>query len=54
LESQNLGVYELHQAVETQEARVLEVLRSELVLKSAPGTETEVLQQGLRQAEDLG
>jgi putative peptide zinc metalloprotease protein len=54
LESQNLGVDELHQAVETQEARVLEVLRSELVLKSAPDTEAEALEGRLRQAEDLG
>jgi putative peptide zinc metalloprotease protein len=54
LESQNLRVDELHQAVETQEARVLEVLRNELVLKSAPDTEAEVLDGRLRQAEDLG
>jgi hypothetical protein len=54
LESQKLGVDELHQAVETQEARVLEVLRNELVLKSAPDTEPEALEGRLRQAEDLG
>jgi hypothetical protein len=54
LESQNLGVDELHQAVETQEARVLDVLRNELVLKSAPDTEPEALEGWLRQAEDLG
>jgi putative peptide zinc metalloprotease protein len=54
LEAQNLGIDALHQAVETQEARVLEVLRSELVLKSAPATEADVLEGRLRQAADLG
>lgn len=54
LEAQNLGIDQLHQAVETQEARVLEVLRSELVLKSALNAEADVLEGRLRQAADLG
>jgi hypothetical protein len=54
LEAANLRVDELHQAVETQEARVLGVLQSELVLKSAPATEADVLEGRLRQAADLG
>jgi putative peptide zinc metalloprotease protein len=54
LEAQNLGIDQLHQAVETQEARVLEVLRSELVLKSALNAEADVLDGRLRQAADLG
>lgn len=54
LEAQNLSVDQLHQAVETQEARVLEVLRNELVLKSAPDTEADMLEGRLRQAADLG
>lgn len=54
LEAQNLSVDQLHQAVETQEARVLEVLRNELVLKSAPDTEADVLEGRLREAADLG
>jgi putative peptide zinc metalloprotease protein len=54
LEAQNLSVDQLHQAVETQEARVLEVLRNELVLKSAPDTEADVLEGRLRQTADLG
>ena len=55
LEAQGLPAVELHQAVETQEARVLAVLRDELVLKSSPETEADVLlQQQLLQAADLG
>jgi hypothetical protein len=54
LEAANLPVDELHQAVETQEARVLGVLQSELVLKSAPATEADLLEGRLRQAADLG
>lgn len=55
LEGQNLPAAELHQAVETQEARVLAVLRDELVLKSSPDTTAGViLQQQLLQAADLG
>jgi hypothetical protein len=53
LEAVNLPVDELHQAVETQEARVLGVLQSELVLKSAPATEADMLEGRLRQAADL-
>jgi putative peptide zinc metalloprotease protein len=54
LEARDLGIDQLHQAVETEEARVLEVLRNELVLKSAPDTEADLLDGRLRQAADLG
>jgi putative peptide zinc metalloprotease protein len=53
LEAQNLSVDQLHQAVEAQEGRVLEVLRNELVLKSAPDVEADALEGQLRQASDL-
>ena len=52
LEAQNLSVDQLHQAVEAQEGRVLEVLRNELVLKSAPDVEADALEGQLRQASD--
>jgi putative peptide zinc metalloprotease protein len=54
LGARDLGIDQLHQAVETEEARVLEVLRNELVLKSAPDTEADLLDDRLRQAADLG
>ena len=54
LEARDLGIDQLHQAVETEEARVLDVLRNELVLKSAPDTEADLLDGRLRQAADLG
>jgi putative peptide zinc metalloprotease protein len=53
LESRNLPIDQLHQAVETQEARVREVLRDDLVLKSDPDTDAEFLKQRTLQAADL-
>ncbi len=54
LETQNLPLDQLHMAVEAQEARVDEVLRDELVLKSDPGSEPDLLQKRSLQAADLG
>ena len=54
LEAQNLPLLELHEAVEVQEARVLAVLRDEVVLKSDPDTEADVIDKQLFQASDLG
>jgi hypothetical protein len=54
LEDRNLPVDQMHQAVETQEARVREVLRNQLVLKSDGDTDADVLRQRSLQAADLG
>jgi hypothetical protein len=54
LEARNLPVDQLHQAVETQEARVRAVLRNQLVLKSDADTDADVLEQRSLQAADLG
>src|SRR5215211_1569812 len=54
LETQNLPIDQLHQAVETEEGRVLDVLRRELVLKSDPETEADVFKQRSLQAADVG
>ena len=54
LETQDLPIDQLHQAVETQEARVLQVLRNELVLKSNADKEPDVLERRSLQAVDLG
>jgi len=54
LETQNLPIDQLHQAVETEEGRVLDVLRTELVLKSNPSKDANVLKQRSLQAVDLG
>jgi hypothetical protein len=52
---QHLGPEQEHAVVETQEQRVLDVLRDELVLKSDPDQEADVvLQQRMLQADDLG
>ena len=53
LEAQDLPLDQLHLAVEAQEARVSDVLDDELVLKSDPGTEPELLKQRSLQAVDL-
>jgi len=53
LESQNLPVADLHQAVEAEEARVDQVLANELVLKAKPDTEPDLLKQRSLQAVDL-
>ena len=45
LETQDLPLDQLHQAVEMQEARVRQVLQDELVLKSDPSTQTDVLEE---------
>jgi putative peptide zinc metalloprotease protein len=52
LEAQNLPPDQLHQAVETEEARVREVLRDDLVLKSDPDTEANFLERRTLQAAD--
>jgi hypothetical protein len=54
LEDEDLPADELHQAVEAQEARVQAVLRDELVLKSDPDTEADVLEKRLFQSADQG
>jgi hypothetical protein len=53
LEGQNLPLADLHQAVETEEARVDQVLADELVLKAKPDTEPDLLKQRSLQAVDL-
>jgi putative peptide zinc metalloprotease protein len=47
LEGQHLDFAQIHAAVEAQEARVRSVLATELVLKSDPDTEAEVLEKQL-------
>ena len=54
LEEQDLTLAAMHEAVEAQEARVLDVLGHELVLKSDPDSEPDVLEKRLFQAADLG
>lgn len=54
LEKQALPVDQLHQAVETQEARVRQVLVDQLVLESDPGTDAEVLERRTLQAVEVG
>ena len=54
LESQDLSIAELHTAVEAQEARVLTVMRDEIVPKSDSADEPEVLERRLLQDTDLG
>jgi putative peptide zinc metalloprotease protein len=53
LEAQDPPIDQLHLAIEAQEARVLDVLDDELVLKSDPDTEPELLKQRSLQAVDL-
>ena len=54
LETQDLPLDQLHQAVEVQEGRVRQVLQEELVLKSDPNTQTTVLEIETLQDVDLG
>jgi putative peptide zinc metalloprotease protein len=53
LESQDLPIDQLHQAVETEEARVREVLAEDLVVASDPDTEAEITERKTLQAVDL-
>ena len=53
LEAQDPPIDQLHTAIEAQEARVRDVLANELVLKSDPDTEPEMLKQRSLQAVDL-
>ncbi|MGH3366555.1 MAG: hypothetical protein ACRDOY_05075 [Nocardioidaceae bacterium] len=54
LETADLPLDQLHQAVEAQEARVDQALGNELVLKSDPGTQTDVLESATLQDAELG
>lgn len=54
LEAQDLPVDQVHQVVEAQEARVRAVLANELVVRSDPGEDADVLQRRTLQADDLG
>ena len=54
LEAQDPPVDQLHLAIEAQEARVREVLRTELVLKSKPSQDATVLERRTLQAADQG
>src|SRR5215208_4249559 len=45
LESQDLPIDQLHQAVETEEARIREVLADDLVLASDPGTDAHITER---------
>jgi putative peptide zinc metalloprotease protein len=53
LESQDLPIDQLHQAVETEEARVREVLAEDLVVASDPDTEADITERKTLQAVDL-
>ena len=52
LEARDLPLDQLHQAVEEQEARVRVVLNTELVLRSDPGSEADVLDRWVAQDMD--
>ena len=54
LEAQDPPIDQLHQTVEAQEARVRQVLNTELVLKSDPSEEPDVIDAQLAQNTDLG
>ncbi len=54
LEAADLPIDQLHQAVERQEARVREVLNTELVLRAHPSEEADVLDAQLAQDADQG
>jgi len=54
LEAADLPIDQLHQAVEQQEARVKEVLNTELVLRGNPSEEPDVLDAQLAQDADQG
>jgi len=53
LEAQDLPVDQVHQVVEAEEARVRAVLGNELVVRSDPSQETDVLERRTLQAADL-
>ena len=53
LEAQDPPIDQLHQAVEQQEARVREILGRELVVKSDPDTDAEVLDAWVTQDAEL-
>ena len=54
LEAQDPPIDQLHQAVESQEARVRRVLNTELVLKKDPSQDADVIDAQLAQDADLG
>ena len=54
LDAADLPIDQLHQAIEQQEARVKEVLNTELVLRSRPSEEADVLDAQLAQDADQG
>jgi len=54
LEDQSLSLAQLDEQVERQEARVIDALDHELVLKSRPDARPEVLDKELHQSADLG
>jgi len=54
LDKQGLPPDQLHQAVEAQEARVRQVLGTQLVLESDPDTEAAVLERQTLQAVEVG
>ncbi len=54
LEAQDPPIDQLHQAVEAQEARVRQVLSTELVLRSDPSEEADVIDAQLAQDADQG
>ena len=54
LEAQDVSLAELHIAVEAQEARVLTVMRDEVVPKNDTADEPDVLERRLLQDTDLG
>jgi putative peptide zinc metalloprotease protein len=53
LDAQDAPIDQLHQAIELQEARVLEILGRELVLKSDPDSEADVLDAWVDQDAEL-
>jgi putative peptide zinc metalloprotease protein len=54
IEAQDLPIDQLHEAIELQESRVRDVLDTELVLKSHPATEADVLDGWVEQDAELG
>ncbi|HET8949090.1 MAG TPA: hypothetical protein VFN44_01225, partial [Solirubrobacteraceae bacterium] len=54
LEALDPPIDQLHQAVEAQEARVKEILNTELVLRSDPSQEADVIDSEVAQDADQG
>jgi hypothetical protein len=54
LEAQDPPIDQLHQAIEAQEARVRQVLNTDLVLKSDRSQEPDVIDAQLAQDSDQG